>query len=138
MDRTDINNDMEMPIVIDIGDSLMDQAPQEALVLSCEQVAECMADMEADLYCPIFQELFVDPVRATDGIAYEREAIQRWMALNPKNPTSPMTRKQLGSELTPDHGLRERADAHRVSMPVPLGEFLEQLHGEFHSLFDCQ
>jgi len=33
-----------------------------------------------DLCCPILKELFVDPVFASDGETYEREAIERWFA----------------------------------------------------------
>lgn len=40
-----------------------------------------------DFVCPITQQLMIDPVQASDGHTYEREAIRKWFE---KNSTSPM------------------------------------------------
>ena len=48
-----------------------------------------------DFYCPITQMLFVDPVVATDGNTYERQAIEIWLKNNSK---SPLTNLKLESK----------------------------------------
>jgi len=48
--------------------------------------------------CPITKEVMTDPVLASDGHVYERSAIQRLVGHN-----SPLTRQQLGPNLTPSH-----------------------------------
>jgi len=48
----------------------------------------CDEDEEiSDLLCMISSEFPVDPVRAPDGKVYEREAITKWLATNPNNPS---------------------------------------------------
>lgn len=39
-----------------------------------------------DYICPITMALFFDPVVASDGFTYEREAINEWMSKNKKSP----------------------------------------------------
>lgn len=48
-------------------------------------------DNEDDI-CPITHEPFRDPVRASDGRLYEREAITKWAS---EHGTSPFTREPL-------------------------------------------
>lgn len=50
---------------------------------------ECSSLMPEELFCPITHEMMKDPVIASDGYSYEREAITRWLADG--NYTSPMT-----------------------------------------------
>ena len=58
----------------------------------------------ADFICPITTEIMSDPVMAADGHAYERTAIERWLATK---STSPMTGGELEHPyLTPNHMLR--------------------------------
>ena len=57
-----------------------------------------------DFICPITTEIMSDPVMAADGHAYERTAIERWLATK---STSPMTGEELGNTgLFPNHILR--------------------------------
>ena len=57
-----------------------------------------------DFICPITTEVMSDPVMAADGHAYERTAIERWLATK---STSPMTGEELGNTgLFPNHILR--------------------------------
>ena len=57
-----------------------------------------------DFVCPITTELMSDPVMAADGHAYERTAIERWLATK---STSPLTGGELEhSILIPNHNLR--------------------------------
>lgn len=51
---------------------------------------------EADIYCSITNQIFKDPVVASDGYTYERQAIRDWIRLN---QTSPITREKLDSRL---------------------------------------
>ena len=46
--------------------------------------------------CPITQEIFKDPVVATDGFTYEKRAIEKWFA---KNDRSPSTNQVLKSKM---------------------------------------
>ncbi|GAB5362101.1 hypothetical protein AAMO2058_000769400 [Amorphochlora amoebiformis] len=47
-------------------------------------------EVPEDLKCPITRELMMDPVVAADGVAYEREAIERWFETS-NTPRSPAT-----------------------------------------------
>ena len=59
-----------------------------------------------DFVCPITTEVMSDPVMAADGHAYERSAIERWLATK---STSPMTGGALEhSILVPNHMLRRQ------------------------------
>ncbi|EOD13073.1 hypothetical protein EMIHUDRAFT_212771 [Emiliania huxleyi CCMP1516] len=59
-----------------------------------------------DFICPITTEVMSDPVMAADGHAYERSAIERWLATK---STSPLTGGALEhSILVPNHMLRRQ------------------------------
>ncbi|RXM31536.1 Bromodomain adjacent to zinc finger domain protein 2B [Acipenser ruthenus] len=58
-----------------------------------------------EFLCPISRELMKDPVIASDGYSYEREAIESW--IHTKKHTSPMTNLPLKSVLlTPNRTLK--------------------------------
>ena len=60
----------------------------------------------ADFNCPITTEIMSDPVMAADGHAYERTAIERWLATR---STSPLTGGELEhTHLCPSHILRRQ------------------------------
>lgn len=60
--------------------------------------------LKQDLRCPITLEVMVDPVIASDGHSYEREAIQRWFTTH---RTSPLTGRVMPNQtLIPNHRLR--------------------------------
>lgn len=62
------------------------------------------AEPPSTFVCPITQEIMLDPVVASDGFTYEREAIAGWIA---SHNTSPMTNLPLeSSHLTPNRTLR--------------------------------
>ena len=55
---------------------------------------------------PFLQEYFEDPVRAADGRAYERYAIEQWLK---EHDTSPMTNEPMPhKQLDPDPELLKR------------------------------
>ena len=59
-----------------------------------------------DFICPITTEVMIDPVMAADGHAYERTAIERWLATK---STSPMTGEALEHTfLSPSHMVRRQ------------------------------
>jgi ankyrin repeat protein len=55
-------------------------------------------DIKDMLVCPLSRMIFLDPVMASDGIIYERQMIEKWLA---DNDTSPITRGAMGRTLTP-------------------------------------
>lgn len=72
------------------------------------QAAARKAGPPAHLICPITQEIFGTPVIASDGHAYEREAIETWLLRN-TSPSSPVTNLPLPSlQLFPNFGLRSQ------------------------------
>jgi len=70
---------------------------------------EAESNLPTEFFCPISQELMLDPVIASDGFTYERSCIEDWMK-QPKNRVqcnSPMTNKILTTKtLTPNHALK--------------------------------
>ena len=68
-----------------------------------------------DFICPITTELMIDPVMAADGHAYERTAMERWLATK---STSPMTGEALEHIcLFPSHILRRMIREWREAHP---------------------
>jgi hypothetical protein len=62
-----------------------------------------------DLLCPITNEIYVDPVMTSDGMTYERVAIERWFAGG--NNTSPLTGLPVDTcMLKPDISMKRRLD----------------------------
>lgn len=63
-------------------------------------------------FCPVSQELMVDPVSTVDGHVYDRLNIQRWF--NTGKSTSPVTGQPLASTiLVPNHPLRQMIEAYK-------------------------
>jgi len=54
------------------------------------------------LICPITNLIFREPVKASDGHTYEREAIEEWFA---QNNTSPMSGNVIGKNLLADFSM---------------------------------
>jgi hypothetical protein len=69
-----------------------------------------------DEQCPITHEYIKDltnPVVARDGYIYERDAIERWLALH---HTSPMTNFRMGKTLIPYKHNQESADSQQQTV----------------------
>ena len=60
--------------------------------------------LKKNFICPLTQELFVDPVIASDGQTYERAAIAEWLE---KYECSPKTGVHMDDTLTPNDELRQ-------------------------------
>ncbi|XP_053452895.1 WD repeat, SAM and U-box domain-containing protein 1 isoform X2 [Nycticebus coucang] len=74
----------------------------EELMSKVKSISSGMPD---EFICPITRELMTDPVIASDGYSYEREAMERW--ISKKKRTSPMTNLVLPSlVLTPNRTLK--------------------------------
>ena len=57
-------------------------------------------------FCPILQDVMIDPVKTVDGMTYDRSAIKRWFS---KSSTSPLTGLPLASKaLVPHVTLRDQ------------------------------
>lgn len=75
-----------------------------------------MAEFNSNYYCPITQELFVDPVIDSDGNTFERAAIMEWINVR---GTSPITRNSLRVEdLVPNRVLAAAIESERSSLPA--------------------
>ncbi|CAI5995891.1 unnamed protein product [Closterium sp. NIES-64] len=62
-----------------------------------------MGEAPSVLFCPITQEMMVNPVLAADGHTYEQEAIKSWLETS---DMSPMTNQKLPSkDLVPNHAV---------------------------------
>ncbi|XP_023372589.1 WD repeat, SAM and U-box domain-containing protein 1 isoform X2 [Otolemur garnettii] len=69
------------------------------------KVKSISSEMPDEFICPITRELMTDPVIASDGYSYEREAMESW--ISKKKRTSPMTNLVLPSlVLTPNRTLK--------------------------------
>ena len=79
--------------------------------------------------CPITQAIMTDPVIGSDGITYERSAIEAWFAAG--NSTSPMTRQPMTSQsLVPNYALKaliEEAGAVNAATAPPEPKSTEPL-----------
>ncbi|CAK9067667.1 unnamed protein product [Durusdinium trenchii] len=63
------------------------------------------APMPSEYFCPISQEVMVDPVTTSDGHTYDRKPIEEWLR---NNDTSPNTGLVLPNKtLIPNHNLRK-------------------------------
>jgi len=57
-------------------------------------------------FCPILQDVMIDPVKTVDGMTYDRPAIERWFTMS---STSPLTGLHLASKaLVPHVTLRDQ------------------------------
>lgn len=66
-----------------------------------------------NFYCPITDELMVDPVIDHEGNSYERSAIEAWLK---RNPTSPITRVDMSiSDLTPNRALKSAIEIEKAA-----------------------
>ncbi|XP_036093206.1 WD repeat, SAM and U-box domain-containing protein 1 isoform X4 [Rousettus aegyptiacus] len=69
------------------------------------KVKTLSSEIPDEFICPITRELMQDPVIASDGYSYEKEAIENW--ISKKKRTSPMTNLVLPSTvLTPNRTLK--------------------------------
>jgi len=77
-----------------------------------------------ELQCPITGDVMVDPVVASDGYSYEREAIEEWFRRFPRSsmPRSPSTNGSIERKLFPNHNLkslcRQYADSNFVDKQI--------------------
>ena len=67
-----------------------------------------------EFVCPITVEKMRDPVVASDGNSYERNAIAA--VLQSPNPCSPLTREPLEQTLFPNRNLKKRIEEHEVEV----------------------
>ena len=78
-----------------------------------------------EFICPITQERMWDPVVASDGHSYERDAIVQVLFRSPG--LSPLTREKLRHELFPNVALRKRIAEHDSELADALERFKSKL-----------
>lgn len=86
-----------------VGALLVDEA-RDAAQQEHRRRRACEDTEYQSLICPFDLDLMSDPVRASDGICYEREKIEKWIkGLQDEGLPiiSPITRKEMSSKLTP-------------------------------------
>lgn len=93
-----------------------DKTPIEMEASSSSSSSSSAAPEKLDIYdfvCPISQEIFENPVRASDGRTYERAEITKWLETH---DTSPMTNQpfQKPIELTPNNDLKQKIEKNRA------------------------
>jgi len=83
---------------------------------------DCLMYEDPELSCPITLVLFMDPVVASDGCVYEKDAIQEVLRTQ---GLSPMTHKPLSPQLFPAQEVRERVRSFMLERGGQLLEFAE-------------
>jgi hypothetical protein len=78
---------------------------------------------DEDLCCPVMLVLFLDPVIASDGFIYEREAVE---TLIKTNRPSPMTREALGKSVIKARQKAQDANRYREKMVKELVKFADE------------
>ena len=78
---------------------------------------------EDEFVCPISTDVLKDPVWADDGILYEREQIEQYFAsaAYQDQRRSPITRRVMGIQLTPDVMLRAALLSHKMQQECMFG-----------------
>lgn len=73
----------------------------------CESLRSTLRSICELAHCPIQQSICREPVVASDGYSYERQAIERWRCRSRERCLSPMTRDRLEEQLYPNRFLAE-------------------------------
>ncbi len=63
-------------------------------------------EMSDHFLCPITQDVMRDPVIASDGVTYERSAIESYFLLGQLPAASPVTRQSITRALIPNYALK--------------------------------
>merc|ERR1711998_792782 len=93
-----------------------------------------------DITCPITLQRFVDPVTATDGVTYERAAIEDWFATG--STVSPITGAPLNNRiLVPCHKIKAIANAYATitqnnDIVLSMDAQLQVVRGEYQQRFE--
>lgn len=80
----------------------------------------------AEFCCPITRDVMKDPVVASDGFSYERDAISEVLHRSPGCGLSPLTRERLQHELRPNRALSRRIAEHDTEIDQLLREVSAQ------------
>ena len=83
---------------------------------------------DVDLMCPISQDLFEDPVVASDGHTYSRACIERWM--NCGQRSSPVTRERLEITVYPNRLAAKQVQNYKVTLGLKFIELIERCPNE--------
>ena len=79
---------------------------------------------DINLMCPISQDLFEDPVVASDGNTYSRAGIEQWFRSGHRN--SPLTQKRLKRDLFPNRIVAQNVQQYKMTLGMKLIELIER------------
>jgi hypothetical protein len=110
----------------------LDESDTQGLTVAAGRMLGNAAQMKLDdllyepeeLCCPVMLVVYNDPVIASDGFIYEKDAVQQ--LINAKR-SSPMTREQLKSEVFPARQKQNDAKAYREKMIKELVNFASKV-----------
>ncbi|KAJ8612863.1 hypothetical protein CTAYLR_002037 [Chrysophaeum taylorii] len=88
--------------------AVLEDLPFPPEVVAGLDEAELMDALPKIFACPITREAMADPVLASDGITYERHAIETWLE---KRRTSPVTREFLAGGLIENRAIADATEA---------------------------
>ena len=83
---------------------------------------------DIDLMCPISQDLFEDPVLASDGHTYSRAGIEEWFRNGHHN--SPLTQERLELTLYPNRAVAKNVQKYKTTLGLKLIELIERCPDE--------
>ena len=72
---------------------------------SYPEIHDKLCSPDLNLICPLTHELIIDPVKADDGVTYERAQIAQWLN---NNSTSPITRSRMSRTLSQDSDYKRK------------------------------
>eukprot|EP01080_Neovahlkampfia_damariscottae_P008276 gene8276-101_t len=102
--KVKMSTDTESILHSDLIFQFVDDCDEEEKVfLNDEKKSSVLEKLQSNLVCPITREIFVNPVIASDGFTYEKEAIENWMK---RSLNSPMTRERMTSVLIQNKQLK--------------------------------
>ena len=97
-------------------------AESEEATDEMKRYKESVDKVKEEFMCPITFDVMVDPVVASDGHSYERDAIQDVLDRG-NDPRSPLTREALSRTLVPNVNLRQRIEGREGELDGMAAQF---------------
>ncbi|MFT4551875.1 MAG: ankyrin repeat protein [Chlamydiales bacterium] len=120
--NTRVSAELEKVLSVEVDLRVLQEKISGELLLASGEIK--VPEPPLDFICPINKTLMEDPVKASDGFTYEREAIERWIRTR---YNSPFTRKHMRiEELEEDVEKKSAIEAWKVVNTV-LANVFEQI-----------
>eukprot|EP01117_Protostelium_nocturnum_P001361 TRINITY_DN11674_c0_g1_i1.p1 TRINITY_DN11674_c0_g1~~TRINITY_DN11674_c0_g1_i1.p1 ORF type:complete len:253 (-),score=70.23 TRINITY_DN11674_c0_g1_i1:8-766(-) len=105
-DRIEVMNKLSEEVRI--KDKESDALKQLEVVAEWKETEKKSKQIPDVFLCPITQEIMKEPVMASDGHTYEKEAIEEWFGRKKRKSTSPLTGAPLKDrKLVPNYGIKK-------------------------------